>query len=278
MKIRYLGTAAAEGWPAVFCNCEYCKKAKEAGGKNLRTRSQAIIDDELLLDFPADTYAHILKNKLDFSAVKYCFITHSHLDHFMPMDLFFRDENYYAHNFTQPTLEFFGNERVKARFDRFIGEEDSERFPQGVSFKVIRKFEKIKVGKYTLTPLPAYHAEGENAFVYLIESEGKRIPYLHDTGIPKEEFFKYFEENPVRCDLISYDCTYGAIRSGGGHMGLDSVPELRKRFEEMGISDEKTVSVVNHFSHNGQLIHDELEKAAAKLGFLTAYDGAEIEV
>ena len=27
MKVRFLGTAAAEGWPAVFCNCENCKKA-----------------------------------------------------------------------------------------------------------------------------------------------------------------------------------------------------------------------------------------------------------
>ena len=35
MKFRYLGTAASEGWPALFCNCEYCLKAKKLGGKNL---------------------------------------------------------------------------------------------------------------------------------------------------------------------------------------------------------------------------------------------------
>ena len=49
MKFRYLGTAAAEGWPAVFCNCDNCMRAKKAGGRNLRTRSQAIINDDLLL-------------------------------------------------------------------------------------------------------------------------------------------------------------------------------------------------------------------------------------
>lgn len=43
MKITYLGTAAAEGFPAMFCNCEYCREAKKLGGKNIRTRSQAII-------------------------------------------------------------------------------------------------------------------------------------------------------------------------------------------------------------------------------------------
>ena len=27
MKLTYLGTAAAEGFPAVFCNCEHCREA-----------------------------------------------------------------------------------------------------------------------------------------------------------------------------------------------------------------------------------------------------------
>ena len=70
MKFKYLGTAAAEGFPAVFCNCIYCKKARELRGKNIRTRSQAMIDDKILLDFPADTYLHALQFDLDLSKVK----------------------------------------------------------------------------------------------------------------------------------------------------------------------------------------------------------------
>ena len=42
MEILYLGTAAAEGWPALFCGCEICKRARAAGGKELRTRTQSI--------------------------------------------------------------------------------------------------------------------------------------------------------------------------------------------------------------------------------------------
>ena len=72
MKIKYLGTAAAEGIPAVFCECETCKKAIELGGKNIRTRSQAIIDDKLLIDFPADTYIHSLQYRIMLSDIKNC--------------------------------------------------------------------------------------------------------------------------------------------------------------------------------------------------------------
>ena len=45
MEFTYLGTAAAEGWPAVFCRCKYCLEAQRLGGKNIRTRSQAIINE-----------------------------------------------------------------------------------------------------------------------------------------------------------------------------------------------------------------------------------------
>ncbi|MBO7400508.1 MAG: carbon-phosphorus lyase, partial [Clostridia bacterium] len=90
MKLTYLGTAAAEGWPAVYCNCDHCKRAKAAGGRNIRTRSQALINDDLLIDYPADTYAHALANRLDLSAVRYLLFTHAHMDHCEPLDLAFR--------------------------------------------------------------------------------------------------------------------------------------------------------------------------------------------
>ena len=31
MKILYLGTGAAEGVPAVFCNCDTCREARRRG-------------------------------------------------------------------------------------------------------------------------------------------------------------------------------------------------------------------------------------------------------
>ena len=49
MKITFLGTAAAEGIPALFCNCQCCTEARRRGGKNLRTRSQSLINDDLLI-------------------------------------------------------------------------------------------------------------------------------------------------------------------------------------------------------------------------------------
>ena len=81
MKLKYLGTAAAEGFPAVFCNCQYCREARELGGKNIRTRSQSLINDDLLIDFPPDTYHHFLTQSIEGDKIKYLLITHAHSDH-----------------------------------------------------------------------------------------------------------------------------------------------------------------------------------------------------
>ena len=97
MKLKYLGTAAAEGIPALFCECETCKSARKLGGKNIRTRSQAIIDDKILIDFPADTYMHFLNNNICMSKIKTCIITHSHSDHLYPNDIELRADGVYAH-------------------------------------------------------------------------------------------------------------------------------------------------------------------------------------
>ena len=86
MKFRYLGTAAAEGWPALFCDCEACRKAAALGGKNIRTRSQALVDDKILIDFPADTLWHTLTYHLPLFSIHTCLITHSHSDHLYPAD------------------------------------------------------------------------------------------------------------------------------------------------------------------------------------------------
>ena len=117
MKFRYLGTAAAEGFPAMFCRCDACEEARRLGGINLRTRSQALIGEDLLLDFPPDTYAHAMRYGLRLDAVKYLFVTHAHCDHFSPDDLTMRGAPY-SHRMRQARLNVYGNDGVEELFER----------------------------------------------------------------------------------------------------------------------------------------------------------------
>ena len=60
MKFTMLGTAAYERVPSMFCNCAVCRLAGERGGKNLRADTQALIDDNILIDIGLDTYHNFL--------------------------------------------------------------------------------------------------------------------------------------------------------------------------------------------------------------------------
>lgn len=112
MKIKYLGTAAAEGVPAIFCRCEVCRKSKAAGGRNIRTRSQSIIDDRLLLDFCPDTFIHTLRDNIDLISIKSCFITHAHEDHLYPQDIQMRLPECFANFMSEEVtpLNFYGSD------------------------------------------------------------------------------------------------------------------------------------------------------------------------
>ena len=47
IRIRYLGTGAAEGFPAPFCECAACEKVRRLGGKNRKTRCQCVLASNL---------------------------------------------------------------------------------------------------------------------------------------------------------------------------------------------------------------------------------------
>ena len=78
MKLTYYGTGAGAGIPEIFCDCRVCRYAREKGGKEIRSRSQAVIDGVLSLDYPVDTFLHTAFYGLDMRKVKNVLITHGH--------------------------------------------------------------------------------------------------------------------------------------------------------------------------------------------------------
>ncbi len=276
MKLQYLGTAAAEGWPALFCDCDNCARARAAGGRNLRTRSQAMVDGRLLIDFPPDTYFHLLTNSIDISYLENLIITHTHEDHWYPDDLFCRyawGANY-RHPETLKPLTVWGSDIVEAK----VAELEARR-PQDkrLCYGKLTPYESTAIDGYTVTPLPANHAPETRAVIYQISDGERTMLYGNDTGIPCEAVWEYWASHPVHFDLLSLDCT-GIVKNWrDGHMGLASNKEVVERLKAMGLADDATRVVVHHFSHNGGLIYDELVKEVAPWGWDVSYDGMVVE-
>ena len=279
MKLQYLGTAAAEGWPAVFCNCESCKKARILGGKNIRTRSQALINDELMLDFPCDTYLHALREGIDLSAVRYLLITHSHSDHFYPAELVLHG-GCYGHSMTSQQLHIYCNQAVKDYFYRAAAHELEKNIESTLHFHIVTPFEPFTTGGYRITPLPAKHMQTEQALFYLIEKDGRSLLYAHDTGRFYPQVYDYLQKTGIQLDVVSLDCTSGQLENGedGGHMSVPDDIVVKQQLLARGIASAQTRFIMNHFSHNGGLLHDALCAHGQKNGMETAYDGMCVEV
>jgi len=276
MKFTFLGTAAAEGWPGLFCECESCRKAKELGGKNIRTRSQAVIDHQLLIDFPADTYLHVLYHGLNLAKIKHCIITHDHSDHLYEEDFEMRRKRF-AYPMEEFPLTVYGTNPTADRVNNIIDQYDLSN--QGrVKFQMIEPFHPFDVMFYTITPLKADHDPRCNPVFYWISDHRKNILYANDTGYFPEETWNYLEEKKPYFNFVSLDCTAGITESRHGHMGLSTNVEVKNRLKELLCVDENTIFVINHFSHNGKLIYDELVPIAAQNNFLVSYDGMTMDI
>lgn len=274
MKIQYFGTAAAEGWPGLFCRCPVCTEARRRGGKNLRTRSQAMVDGKLLIDFPADSYLHMLRDGLDLPGVHTLILTHSHQDHWYPEDLAFRGEGF-SHSI-DGMLDIYGNEACEQRLQAILpvvgqGMMDAMQ----LRYHTVEPFQPFEAEGFTITALLALHNRAERCYIYSIERDGKSLLYANDTGIFPEETWRYLAGRHF--DLVSMDCTMQQVPEGTNHMGIADNLRLRAMLQERGCVDEGTRYVVTHFSHNGGLLHEELEEQVKPHGFLAAYDGLTVE-
>lgn len=274
MKFQFLGTAAAEGIPALWCDCEVCRRSRAAGGRAFRTRSQAIIDNQLLIDFPADTYAHFLKNNLDLIDVKNVLITHSHSDHLYATDISMLapgfacvPEGYH--------LNFYGSDKVGELVKPKV-----ERIPKLASFTEVKAFEPLEVGGYEVTPLKAIHDTNAGPLFYMISDGKKTVLYAHDTHYFCDEVWDYFTKVQPKFDLVSLDCTNVlSPMTYIGHMSFTENKQVRDEFIAKGYATDSTVFVSNHFSHNGKgAFYDDFVVTAAKDGFLVSYDGMIIEI
>lgn len=274
MKIKFLGTAAAEAFPAMFCDCENCKKAKALGGKNIRTRSQTLIDNDLFIDYPCDTYYHAITHNINLLDIKNVLITHIHDDHFYPDDLNWFERGYSCLPQDWHGLTVYGSKDIKPWLEPRV--EKAQGFLHCESQPPFKPF---KVGDYTVTALKATHGT-ENPYIYVIEKENKTILYAQDTGLLPDETWEYLRNSNLYFDAVVMDCTAGTTDiSYSSHMGLPRNIKTRDEMLECGLIDGNTKFILNHFSHNGgDAVYDDFVPIAKENGFITSYEGLEIEI
>ncbi len=276
MKLKYYGTAAAEGIPGLFCDCENCRYAKEKGGRNLRTRSQALISDKILIDLPPDTLYHVHHLGLPLHKIEHLFITHAHPDHLLASDLLEKQENH-AHVTDMKPIHIYGSMQTIDKVFSTIHKKVHVNSGRWV-LQEIQSYVPVNIDGFTVTALKAAHAYELSSCIYDIFDGEKRMLYCHDTGYFPDETWNYLSEKKPYYTLVSLDCTAGLLKNKRDHhMSLDVCIEVRDRLVKCGLSDKNTIFVLHHFSHNCKASYDSLIPIAKENGFEVSYDGMEID-
>ena len=280
MKIKILGSGGGEGYPATFCSCAHCEAARKVRGKSLRSLSQTLINDDLLIDFPLDTAAHAVTYGLNLGKIQNVLITHAHQDHYVPIEVNFRGDQC-AHNLKYEKMYFYGPSNLEKIYDAVVSPYGiAPQRRKNVEFVVMEDKKHYEVGKYKITAISAFHAPELGSLNYVIEDGEKSVLYLVDSGYPTEETFAFLQERKQVFDCVIMDATMGVSppKTYIYHMGFEENKALKNELILRGLTRAKTRFIATHITHNYAETHKKIEKIFQDSGIEVAYDGFEIEV
>jgi phosphoribosyl 1,2-cyclic phosphate phosphodiesterase len=272
MRIKVLGSAAAEGWPALFCECEHCAKARQNGGKDLRSRTSYLINGSLLVDIGPDIYLHDTRYGFFTKDLEAILVTHTHEDHYNCEQFLNRCEYM---SVVSKSLELAGSEKVFSCLGQRTGKKLS-------AMKLVKQLlvpgKTIELADMKVTALRANHQVGndEVCLNYIVQDKKGTVLIANDTGWWNEETWEAVKD--FKFDIAFIDSTIGLGRRQyrNGHMSADVVVEFYEKLKNLGCLAKDSQVFANHFSHNGGGSHNELCCFFEPHGIDVAYDGLEV--
>jgi phosphoribosyl 1,2-cyclic phosphate phosphodiesterase len=275
MDLVICGSGAAEAFPALFCTCGCCMEARKRGGKNIRSRSAYALGDEIRIDWGPDSNLHAQKHNLLYEKLRYLLITHSHWDHWVPEELYWRKDGFSVVP-DDAILNIYGNAKVRKRLEEAL---DGRLSTYRLRFHELTPFKAFVIPaqpNITVIPIVAAHDRSETCLNYLIQFNDKTLLQGNDTGWYDEPTWEFLEG--YKLDVVILDSTSGKQDSKTGHLSCNWVVEVCERLEAQGSLSEKPLLIATHFSHNGGLLHEDLEAYFAPHGIEVAYDGLRISL
>ena len=287
MKLTFLGTGAGETYPGYWCECPHCTYARKHRGKNLRTNSSMVIDEELLIDMGPSCFDNAARFGVNLSKLKTLLVTHPHEDHLYPQHLRWRntDESLLPLTYVEkmrhggprftdiPQLNIYGNSFVMETLRKSL--DDMEELK--INLHEIKEGKEEKTDGYRILPVRGNHGSQQGfSHSYIIQKDGKTLLYALDSGSYDEDQFALIQE--YQYDAVIMEGTTGLNEQYGGHMCLMNNIRIRDRLKENKCLRENSRFLLTHLSPHWCPPHDWYESIVASEGLELAYDGLQIEI
>lgn len=255
MRIRFLGTGAAEGIPAMGCGCGHCAQARQEGGRLARQRTAVLFSlpgYELLLDTPPD-----IRELLDTNGVRTIngiFVTHEHFDHAAGLEEFL---------YWPEGVDLFAEPRV---YQRLIREDWGEQLPD-IAFHIpFRPGVAVRFDGFFFTPFEVRHSVP--CFGVAFYEDRRRVIHAADSDTRLNNYARCLIQG---ADVLIVNTPFFEPREDEAHLSVEEAIALKN---EVGVKH----LILSHFNHYNRP-HDELETYASQFeGVTVAYDGMTIDI
>ena len=284
MRILFMGTAAAEGVPSIFCTCELCEYARTHKGKDIRRRASTMINDDLLIDLGPDLFNFAAENGMFLGNIRYTLQTHPHEDHLDPLALFSRSDGTMVRG-VQPMTWYLSAPAIERINQLTYHGESRFRLPEEqkdhhLDLVEIAPWQEHRFGDYRVQTVAANHDGRVLPMLFAIEeiSTGARFFYGTDTGPVPEGTWQRLADHGWTFDVFMLDHTIGWGPRGGGHLNQEQFREEIAAARACGLIGDDTRVIANHFAHHSHPPHEEFIARAAAVGYEPAYDGMCVEI
>ena len=253
MQIKFLGTSAAEGIPAISCDYSHCTRARKEGGKMVRERSSILFElpgYNMLVEAPPDI--RDLINRHQVSNLQGILVTQDTYSHIGGIKEF---------EWWPSPLDFLAE---TTQFEAIREEHWTQRLDHLMFYIPYYPGVALSFGQFSLVP---FAARRESVFGLSITSGGRQIIYASSTTSHLTNY--------ARCVMAGADVlivntpTFEPPKDD--HITVIEAIELKKQVE----ARQLILTYINH--HNRP--HDELEADVAEFeGVTVAYDGMSLKV
>lgn len=287
MRIEFLGTAAAEGFPDPFCACAACEDARREGGPALRLRSSALVNDELLIDFGPDLSTAALRRGQSLGHVPFALQTHPHSDHLDQNTLFARAAGCQVEG-TAVTRYYCAGATIAHLDARFFARQPERTFADpavqqafNLDITTIAPWQEVAFGRYRVQTVKASHDMPDvEAMLFAIEDTitGATLFYGTDTGPLPADTWPRLAAQGWSFDLFILDHTFGFSGRSNGHLNQEQFLEEDAAARAAGVLAPASRVIATHLAHHSHPTHGELVERARLAGYDIAYDGLVVEI
>jgi phosphoribosyl 1,2-cyclic phosphate phosphodiesterase len=254
MEIRFLGTGAAAGIPAINCDCAHCRRARREGGKLVRQRSAILFSlpgYNLLVDTPPDIRNLVIDHRI--TSLDGIFATSAGYDHIGGIKEF---------EYWQESLDFLAEESLF----QTIRTEHWTLGLERVMFPIpYYAGSSLYFDAFSLIPFAARRAEP--VFGMSLKEGAVRVIYTADTPV---RLTNYARRVMLDCDVLIVN-TPRFEPPDDEHITVVEAIALKEQVH----AKQLILTYINHSNRP----HDELEAYIARFpGVATAYDGFAVEV